>query len=353
MDSLMRNSGILHSILCLIGVQGPASCMGQLNWKNRKNVHHSQTMQLGKTITTTEDLNYFAANLANEKNFVKNLDTILIPRTVGSPNHKKVREHIHRTMANCGWKVDSPSFRDQTPHGDRQFTNVIATLDPEAPRRLVIACHYDSKIEPKGFLAATDSAVPCAQMLNMAQTMKEELKFLKSKKPELTLQFVFFDGEEAFERWTSTDSIYGSRNLAASWEKEAYTSGGVSGNNNDRIDVFLLLDLIGAKGMTFSKLETSTGDWYDNLVRIEKSLQQKNIIRGTSIFNPNFLPAGIEDDHIPFKRRGVPILHLIAYPFPKEWHKIGDNRSSLDFTRIANLNKILRVFVAEYLHMNP
>jgi len=353
MEFLMRNSGILQSVLCLIGIQGPASCLGQINWKNRKNLHHSQTMQLGKTITTTDDLNYFATSLSNERNFVKNLDTILIPRTVGSTNHKKVREYLSRTMGNCGWDVETPSFLDQTPHGDKQFTNVIATLDPTAPRRLVIACHYDSKIEPTGFLAATDSAVPCAMMLNMAQTMKEELKVLKSKKPELTLQFIFFDGEEAFEKWTSTDSIYGSRNLAATWESETYTSGGVGGNHNDRIDMFLLLDLIGAKGMTFSKLETTTGDWYDNLVRIEKSLQQKNIIRGNSIFNPNFLPAGIEDDHIPFKRRGVPILHLIAYPFPKAWHKIGDNRSSLDFTRIAHLNKILRVFVAEYLHLNP
>ena len=37
---------------------------------------------------------------------------------------------------------------------------------------------------------------------------------------EVTLQFVFFDGEEAFKRWTDTDSLYGSRNLAAVWEKE-------------------------------------------------------------------------------------------------------------------------------------
>ena len=151
--------------------------------------------------------------------------------------------------------------------------------------RLVIACHYDSKIEPLGFLGATDSAVPCAQMLNMAQTMKEELRLHKSKQPELTLQFLFFDGEEAFQRWTSTDSIYGSRELAKIWEKKSYNSGGVGGTQLDRIDMFLLLDLIGAKDMTFSKLETSTGDWYDNLVRIERSLQQRQIIRGNNIFN--------------------------------------------------------------------
>ena len=32
---------------------------------------------------------------------------------------------------------------------------------------------------------------------------------------EVSLQFIFFDGEEAFERWTDDDSIYGARHLAA------------------------------------------------------------------------------------------------------------------------------------------
>jgi len=31
---------------------------------------------------------------------------------------------------------------------------------------------------------------------------------------------IFFDGEEAFDRWTSQDSIYGSRHLADEMAKE-------------------------------------------------------------------------------------------------------------------------------------
>ncbi len=31
---------------------------------------------------------------------------------------------------------------------------------------------------------------------------------------------VFFDGEEAFVDWSDTDSLYGSRHLAAKWEQE-------------------------------------------------------------------------------------------------------------------------------------
>ena len=53
---------------------------------------------------------------------------------------------------------------------------------------MVIACHYDSKIEPPGFVAATDSAIPCAMMLNLATTLREELRAQKSSDQELTLQ---------------------------------------------------------------------------------------------------------------------------------------------------------------------
>lgn len=221
---------------------------------------------------------------------------------------------------------------------------------------MVIACHYDSLIKPVGFLGATDSAVPCAMMLNMAKTMKRELKLLRNFEEDLTLQFIFFDGEEAFVRWNSEDSIYGSRYMAADLAKRDYAKEDVEGNlvegtELDRIDIFVLLDLIGAKGMSLSKLETSTGEWYDRLYAIEDNLLRKRLMTGGHIFEDRFLPAGIEDDHIPFKRRGVPILHLIAYPFPKAWHKMGDNYASLDLKKISNLNKILRVFVAEYLHL--
>lgn len=34
---------------------------------------------------------------------------------------------------------------------------------------------------------------------------------------DLTLQFVFFDGEEALMTWSQYDSLYGSKHLAAKW----------------------------------------------------------------------------------------------------------------------------------------
>ena len=333
---------VLQAALCVLIA---AICqVGGQSWKNKKRTHRS------KQIKTTKGLKQIANSISDEQNFSRNLDAILIPRTVGSRNHDRVREHIKRAMSNSGWNVEEDRFSDQTPLGKKQFTNIISTQDPSAARRLVIACHYDSKIKPAG-VYATDSAVPCAMMINLAKTMRNQLNNLKQKNSDLTLQFIFFDGEEAFKTWSSTDSIYGARNLASKWGRQSYSSGGVSGNQNDRIDLFVLLDLLGSGDMQISKEEPSTGRWFDRLVSIESNLRRNNVISGQNIFKNRAGRGGIEDDHIPFKRRGVPILHLISSPFPKVWHTVRDNRNALDFGKIANFNKILRIFVAEYLEI--
>lgn len=48
---------------------------------------------------------------------------------------------------------------------------------------------------------------------------------------------------------------------------------------------------------------------------------------------------------------GVRILHLIPTPFPSVWHTFDDNEDNLDRSTINNLNKILQVFVFEYLNI--
>jgi glutaminyl-peptide cyclotransferase len=74
----------------------------------------------------------------------------------------------------------------------------------------------------------------------------------------VTLQFLFFDGEEAFKTWSSTDSLYGSRHLASKWSRTPYSYKGVTGNQLDRIDVFMLLDLLGAANPKVTSSHTST-----------------------------------------------------------------------------------------------
>ena len=52
-------------------------------------------------------------------------------------------------MSNLGWTIEEDKFEQNTIIGNVEFTNIIATLDPNAPRRMVIACMY---IESAGFI---------------------------------------------------------------------------------------------------------------------------------------------------------------------------------------------------------
>lgn len=110
------------------------------------------------------------------------VDPILVPRVVGSPNHARVRQYIIGEMQSLGWDVVTDKFTADAPrpHGKKTFENIIATLDPNAQRRLVLACHYDSKYTRDGnFIGATDSAAPCAMMITLAKDLAPKLDQLK------------------------------------------------------------------------------------------------------------------------------------------------------------------------------
>ncbi|XP_075302311.1 glutaminyl-peptide cyclotransferase-like protein isoform X2 [Opisthocomus hoazin] len=153
-------------------------------------------------------------------------DTFLRPllreRVPGGPGSHAARQHIVGCLGALGaaWHLELDAFEAATPQGLVTFTNVVATVAPATPRRLVLACHYDTKVLPPGpgqqlFLGATDSAVPCAILLELAAALDRPLQRAKDRGVEVTLQLLFLDGEEAFGDWSVTDSLYGARHLAA------------------------------------------------------------------------------------------------------------------------------------------
>lgn len=52
----------------------------------------------------------------------------------------------------------------------------------------------------------------------------------QASSPDLTLQLIFFDGEEALFRWTASDSLYGSRHLARKMETTPHPAGSTDTN---------------------------------------------------------------------------------------------------------------------------
>jgi putative aminopeptidase FrvX len=72
----------------------------------------------------------------------------LIGVSADTENHTLVRNYIISTLRKLNWHIEEDSFVDTTPYGPKNFTNVIATKDPDAPRRVVLAAHFDSKFFP-------------------------------------------------------------------------------------------------------------------------------------------------------------------------------------------------------------
>ncbi|KAK6009615.1 peptidase, M28 family [Ostertagia ostertagi] len=143
---------------------------------------------------------------------------------------------------------------------------------------------------------------------------------------DIALQLIFFDGEEAFVDWTETDSLYGSRHLAKKWETKWYPT------------------------TTGTNFELSRE--IDRIVKAElRQVGCANVPR--NVFYGSLSPHAVEDDHIPFMKRGVPILHLIPVPFPHVWHTAADNEKALHYPTIYHMTSILRVFVARYLGIAP
>ncbi|THH14937.1 hypothetical protein EW146_g5462 [Bondarzewia mesenterica] len=341
------------------------------------------------------------SSLTNTNDPVKNLDSsnvdshlykILIPRSPDTANHTLVREHIVSTLRALDWHIEEDSFMDNTPFGLKNFTNVIATKDPDAPRRVVLAAHFDSKFfstYPKNqFVGATDSAAPCALMLDLAETLdpllnararrivdsSDDWDFDEDESLHTTLQLVFFDGEEAFKDWTDTDSIYGARHLAEKWSttylpphpKRRLLSPTSPSTPLSTIEHLVLLDLLGAASPMVRSYYPDTAWLFDSLVRAESRLRdaglleaegEANAAKERSFFRPRTGQEAsygyIGDDHIPFLHRGVSVLHIITEPFPSVWHTLRDDASALDLPTLRRWNLIFRVFFCEYLGLQP
>lgn len=129
------------------------------------------------------------------------------------------------------------------------------------------------------------------------------------------------------------------------------------------IEQLILLDLLGAPNPTVQSYFLDTAWLYDALVSAETRLTSSGAlgleadVKGIRSF---FAPRRdmrnhgfISDDHLPFIQRGVSVLHVIASPFPGVWHTLQDDASALDMPTMVRWNLIFRVFMAEYLGLQP
>ncbi|KAI0188698.1 peptidase family M28 [Astrocystis sublimbata] len=309
----------------------------------------------------------------------KLLAPLLIPRVPGTPGQAAAQSHLVNFFRAelPKWSIEWSNSTGKTPvTGNREipFQNLLFKREPPwvtegQSNLLTLVAHYDSKISPEGFIGATDSAVPCAILMHVARSIDGFVTEMYSQMNateagsaplDMGVQILFLDGEEAFKDWTETDSLYGARALADAWETSYHPAGSFYRNPLDQISMFVLLDLLGSANPTIKSPFLPTHWAYRAMADIEQRMRRLNLLESTpdGAFLPdaekavgNFNKGMVEDDHIPFMRRGVPILHIIATPFPDVWHTMADDGEHLDLPTVRDWARITTAFALEWLDL--
>ncbi|KAI1153692.1 glutaminyl-peptide cyclotransferase [Nemania diffusa] len=313
------------------------------------------------------------------------LSPLLTPRVPGTPGSAAAQHHLASFFARAlpHWRLEWHNSTSRTPAtgtAEIPFANLVFTRDPPWADgrgdvgRLALVAHYDSLHKPAGFVGATDSAAPCAVLMQVARGIDAALTRrweameasgdvgLGLGDDEKGVQILFLDGEEAWVTWSDTDSLYGARSLAEKWEAEMYPARSTYQTPLDAINLFVLLDLLGAVDPNVPSYFPTTHWAYQGMAKIETRMRELGLL-ATKPKNPflpdsgdktaeRFMSGGfVADDHVPFMVRGVPILHVIPTPFPPTWHTMGDDADHLDLDSIVDWAKIITAFAAEWLEL--
>jgi Zn-dependent M28 family amino/carboxypeptidase len=217
-------------------------------------------------------------------------------RWVGSPDHAKAEEFIRSHFAAEAAKgnFETDSFTASTPVGMLAMKNFIVKYPGKKDGIIVIASHYETNypLRDIDFVGANDGAATSALLIELGS-------YLRAHPPEgYGVWLVFDDGEEAIQSWTARDSVYGTRHLAAKWSQDGTLS---------KVKAFIVADMIGDKDLDIDRDANSTPWLLDLLAQAAK-----NTGHSAYVFKDE---TAADDDHIPFKQRGVPVLDMIDFHY--------------------------------------
>jgi len=214
-------------------------------------------------------------------------------RYVGSPGHAAaeqfIKSHFGPEVAKGNFVDDA--FTARTPVGMLNMHNLLVKFPGKKDGIIVLATHYETNywLKDINFIGANDGACTTALLIELGA-------YYRVHPPQgYSVWLLFTDGEESINpEWTDSDSLYGTRHLAAKWSAD-----GTIGH----IKAFVLADMIGAKDLNVDKDANSTPWLLDLLAKAGKDTGHSGYLFKN--------PTQVDDDHIPFQKRGVPVVDVI------------------------------------------
>ncbi len=210
------------------------------------------------------------------------------PRYMGSENHKKLERYILDHLK--GDQVEDDAFTADTVEGKFPVRNIIAKFPGTKNGIIAILGHYDTNypLRNTGYVGANDGGSSTAILLEYANQLRGK------KRDGYSVWLVWTDGEEAVQKWSDTDSLYGARHLAEKWEKDGTLK---------KIKALMVMDMIGDADLNIDRNATGAPWLLDLIYAAAERLGYQSHFYARQ--------SSIEDDHLPFVKRGVPSADVI------------------------------------------
>jgi glutaminyl-peptide cyclotransferase len=247
------------------------------------------------------------------------------PRPSGSKELEKSRQYIEDQLRAAGWQVTRQEFSDTTPRGKIRFVNLISQFpnDGKKPSPSFLLCsHYDTKMfDTIQFVGADDGGSSTGLLLELARVLARDPN-LASK-----IELVFFDGEEAFEQFSDTDGLYGSRYFARQLQGGAKQFRGG-----------LLFDMVGDRSLTITLPSDSPADMARDMFAAADALNARNHF--------TYLGRELIDDHAPMNAIGIPTIDVIDFDY-QWWHSADDTMDKISAQSLQIVGSVALYYLVQ------
>jgi Zn-dependent M28 family amino/carboxypeptidase len=199
-----------------------------------------------------------------------------------------------------------------------------------------LSSHYDTKrFDTIRFVGANDGGSSTGLLLELARVIGQRPNLARK------IELVFFDGEEAYENFSETDGLYGSRYFAKQLQANGATQPARSAAHNDAggFRGGILFDMIGDRSLGITLPADSPAAMARDIFAAAEALKLRNYF--------SYLDRDLIDDHAPLNAIGIPTLDIIDFDYPW-WHTADDTIDKISAQSLHIVGSVALYYLSEF-----
>lgn len=239
------------------------------------------------------------------------VQTAFGPRNPNSPGHAACLTYLVSTLKGFADQVRLQEFVQAGYDGEKlRLTNIVASYKPDAPARLLLCAHWDSRPRAEHdenlsrrnepISGANDGASGVGVLLELARLLKET-------PPAIGVDLVLFDGEDYGKDGDHALYLIGSRYFARNKPVDYLPRFGI------------LLDMVGDTYLDLPKEANSMKFAPDIVSLVWNTARELGISQFLEEKGEEIL-----DDHVPLNEAGIKTIDIIDFNYPDDtnryWH---------------------------------